>query len=108
MEGKDEKTEYPTWRVKMMLHLKAVDPDYLDRISDGPFIPKRLVAMTYTTPEHYIQKVKSEWTPEENNQVQKDAKVMNILHNGLDSVISNMVIACRTAKEIWDSLETQC
>ena len=64
-----KKTEYPTWRVKMMLHLKAVDPDYLDMISDGPLIPKRLVAMTDTTPEHYIQKVKSEWTPEENNQV---------------------------------------
>ena len=73
----------------MMLHLRAVDPDYLDIISDGPFIPKRLIAMKGTTPEHYIQKVKSEWTPEENNQVQKDAKVMNILHNALDSVLSN-------------------
>ena len=103
-----KKTEYPTWRVKIMLHLKAVDPEYLDRITDGPYIPKRLIPVTDTTAEYYVHKVKSEWTPEETNQVQKDAKVMNILHNALDSVLSNRVIACRTAKEIWDTLETQC
>ena len=38
----------------------------------------------------------------------KDAKVRNILHNSLDSVMSNRVIAYKTAKEIWDALETQC
>ncbi|XP_074374242.1 uncharacterized protein LOC141714633 [Apium graveolens] len=38
----------------------------------------------------------------------KDAKVRNILHNSLDNVMSNRVISCKTAKEKWDSLETQC
>ncbi|XP_074323902.1 uncharacterized protein LOC141660816 [Apium graveolens] len=37
----------------------------------------------------------------------KDAKIRNILHNSLDNVMSNRVIACKTAKEIWDALETQ-
>ena len=26
----------------------------------------------------------------------------------MDAVISNRVIACKTSKEIWDKLETQC
>ena len=40
--------------------------------------------------------------------VLKDAKVKNILHNSLDEVLSNRVITCKTAKEIWDALEVQC
>ncbi|KAL8119203.1 hypothetical protein AgCh_016644 [Apium graveolens] len=38
----------------------------------------------------------------------KDAKVRHILHNSLDSVMSNRVIGCKTAKEIWDALEVKC
>ena len=41
-------------------------------------------------------------------EVLKDAKVKNILHNSLNNVMSNRVIACKTAKEIWDTLEVQC
>lgn len=103
-----KKAEYSTWRVKMLMYLEATDPDYLDRINDGPYIPKRLVSQTDTVPEHYVQKTKKEWTPEEKAEVLRDAKVKNILHNSLDAVMSNRVIACRTAKEIWDTLETQC
>ncbi|KAL8094142.1 hypothetical protein AgCh_035852 [Apium graveolens] len=53
-------------------------------------------------------KEKSEWTPEEKVAMLKDAKVRNILHNSLDSVMSNRVIAYKTAKEICDALKTQC
>ena len=35
-------------------------------------------------------------------------RLENILHNSLDIVLSNIVIACKTAKEIWDALEVQC
>ena len=38
----------------------------------------------------------------------KDVKVKTIVHNSLDHVMSNRVIACRTAKEIWDTVEVQC
>ncbi|KAK1388835.1 hypothetical protein POM88_017013 [Heracleum sosnowskyi] len=27
-----KKSEYPTWKVKMLMYLEAMDPDYLDRI----------------------------------------------------------------------------
>ncbi|KAK1358784.1 hypothetical protein POM88_043258 [Heracleum sosnowskyi] len=101
-------SEYPTWRVKMLMYLEAMDPDYLDRILDGPYIPTKFVERTDTVPEHYVVKGKSEWTPEEKAHVLREPKIKNILHNSLDAVMSNRVIACKSSKEIWDTLETQC
>ncbi|KAK1388396.1 hypothetical protein POM88_016574 [Heracleum sosnowskyi] len=103
-----KKSEYPTWRVKMLMYLEAMDPDYLDRIRDGPYIPTRIVERTDTVPEHYVVKAKSEWTPEEKAHVLREPKIKNILHSSLDAVMSNRVIACKSSKEIWDTLETQC
>lgn len=107
-----KKAEYPTWRVKMLMFLEATDPDYIDRINEGQYKPTKLVPQTTVEgsviPEHYALKDKKEWTNEEKAEVLKDAKVRNILHNSLDSVMSNRVIACKTAKEIWDALEVQC
>ena len=94
------------------MFLEATDPDFLDRIHDGPHEPKKLVPAAVvdgtTVPEHYVAKDKFEWTQEEKADVLKDAKVKNILHNSLDVVLSNRVIICKTAKEIWDALEVQC
>ena len=107
-----KKSEYSTWKVKMLMFLEATDPDFLDRIHDGPHEPKKLVPAAIvdgtTVPEHYVAKDKFEWTPEEKADVLKDAKVKNILYNSLDAVLSNRVITCKTAKEIWDALEVQC
>ena len=90
------------------MYLEATDPSYLERINEGPYVPKRLVSQTETVPEHYVPKVKSKYSLEEKAEVLKKAKVKNILHNSLDTIMSNRVIACKTAKEIWDTLETQC
>ncbi|KAK1394100.1 hypothetical protein POM88_013156 [Heracleum sosnowskyi] len=101
-------SEYPTWKVKMLMYLEAMDPNYLDRIHDGPYIPTRIIEWTETVPEHYVVKAKSEWTPEEKAHVLREPKIKNILHSSLDAVMSKRVIACKPAKEIWDTLETQC
>ncbi|KAK1360845.1 hypothetical protein POM88_045319 [Heracleum sosnowskyi] len=103
-----KKSEFSTWKVKMLMYLEASDPDYIDRISNGPFIPTEPVAATETTPAGLAPKKKGDWTPEDKAEIIKDAKVRNILHNSLDTVLSNRVIACKTAKEIWDALEVQC
>ncbi|XP_074346295.1 uncharacterized protein LOC141685072 [Apium graveolens] len=64
--------------------------------------------MTTTVPEHYIRKEKSEWSELKKASMLEDAKIRNILHNSLDNIMSNRVIACKTAKTTWDALETQC
>ena len=103
-----KKTEYSTWRVKMLMYLEASDPDYIDRINDGPYLPRKIVPQTATEPEQFIIKEKTEWSAEDKIEVLKDVKVKTILYNSLDHVMSNRVIACRTSKEIWDTLEIQC
>ena len=99
-----KKTDFSTWKIKMLMFLEATDPDYIDRINDGPHEPRKLVPSAVVDgveiPEHYVAKDKFEWTTEEKADVLKDAKVRNILHNSLDEVISNRVITCKTTKEI--------
>ena len=82
----------------MLMYLEASDPDYIDRINDGPYLPKKIVPQTATEPEHFIIKEKSEWSPEDKIEALKDVKVKTILHNSMDHVMSNRVIACRTVK----------
>ena len=103
-----KKTEYLTWKVKMLMYLEASDPDYVDRVNDGSNLPKKIALQTSTEHEHFITKEKSEWSPEDKAEVLKDAKVKNILHNSLDNVMSNRVIACKFTKEIWIALKVQC
>ncbi|XP_074359503.1 uncharacterized protein LOC141698627 [Apium graveolens] len=91
----------------MSIFLEAIDDAYVDIINKGPPYPEKVVSMTTTIHEHYIRKEKSEWSDPEKAAMLKNAKVRNILHNSLDNMISNRVIACKTAKEIWDALEIQ-
>ncbi|KAL8132980.1 hypothetical protein AgCh_008446 [Apium graveolens] len=57
------------------MYLEATDPDYLDVINDGPYMPTKPVPATPTVAEHYQLRVKSE------------------------------VITYKTAKEIWDAIK---
>ncbi|KAL8092289.1 hypothetical protein AgCh_034545 [Apium graveolens] len=55
-----------------------------------------------------VPKEKSDYTAEDITSIAKDAKVQHLLHSAIDNVMSNRVINCKTAKEIWDALETRC
>ena len=78
-------------------HLRATNVDYLDTIKYGQFVE-----------EHMVDKSKAEWTKEDKENVLKDAKVINILFNSLDLVLTNYVWSCKTAKEIWDMFQVHC
>lgn len=92
----------------MAMFLEATDPEYLDMIYDGPFVPSKPVPETPGIPKYYIPKEKKDSTPEDKISMMKDAKVRNLLHSSLDNVMSNRVIAYKTAKKIWDALEVRC
>ncbi|XP_074377051.1 uncharacterized protein LOC141718569 [Apium graveolens] len=64
--------------------------------------------MTPDVPEHYVRKERSMWSDPVKASMLKNAKVRTILHNSLDNMMSNRVIAYKTAKEIWDAFETHC
>ncbi|XP_074342657.1 uncharacterized protein LOC141680289 [Apium graveolens] len=92
----------------MLMFLEAIDDAYVEIIKYGPPYPMKYVPMLPDVHEHYTRKEKSKWSDAEKALMLKDAKVRNILHNSLDNVMFNRVIACKTVKEIWDALETQC
>ena len=60
------KTEYATLKVRMMMFLEVIDYDYLDKIHDGPYIPRKLIPTTLVNginqPEYYAVKEKPKWT----------------------------------------------
>ncbi|KAK1393572.1 hypothetical protein POM88_012628 [Heracleum sosnowskyi] len=100
--------EYPIWKVKMTMFLEATDSEYLDRIYDGPHMPTKLSPVVPGQEQKTVPKEKKDMTPEDISSIAKDAKVRHLLHSALDNVMSNRVIACKTAKEIWDALEVRC
>ncbi|KAK1356459.1 hypothetical protein POM88_049715 [Heracleum sosnowskyi] len=100
--------EYPIWKVKMTMFLEATDPEYLDRIYDGPHMPTKLSPVVDGQEQKTVPKEKKDMTPEDISSIAKDAKVRHLLHSALDNVMSNRVIGCKTAKEIWDALEVRC
>ena len=92
----------------MAMFLEAKDPEYLDIINEGPHKPTKLSVVVADQPAKTIPKEKSEYIAEDISSIAKDAKVRHLLHSAIDNVMSNRVIHCKTAKEIWDALETRC
>ncbi|KAL8104464.1 hypothetical protein AgCh_028619 [Apium graveolens] len=87
---------------------EATDPEYLDRIKEGPHKPTKLAVAVAGEAAKTVSKEKSDYTAEDIASIAKDAKVRHLLHSAIDNVMSNRVINCKTVKEIWDALETRC
>ncbi|KAL8111815.1 hypothetical protein AgCh_019494 [Apium graveolens] len=101
-------SEYPIWKVRMTMFLEATDPEYLDRIKEGPHKPTKLAVAVAGEAAKTVPKEKSDYTAKDIASIAKDAKVRHLLHSAIDNVMSNRVINCKTAKEIWDALEIRC
>ncbi|KAL8120799.1 hypothetical protein AgCh_017833 [Apium graveolens] len=101
-------SEYAIWKVRMTMFLEATDPEYLDKIKEGPHKPTKLAVAVAGEAAKTVPKEKSDYTAEDIASIAKDAKVRHLLHSAIDNVMSNRVINCKTAKEIWDALETRC
>ncbi|KAK1394494.1 hypothetical protein POM88_013550 [Heracleum sosnowskyi] len=56
--------EYPIWKVKMTMFLEATDPEYLDRIYDGPHMPTKLSPVVDGQEQKTVPKEKKDMTPE--------------------------------------------
>ncbi|KAL8147811.1 hypothetical protein AgCh_005211 [Apium graveolens] len=100
--------ENPIWKVKMAMCLKATDPEYLNRIYDGPHRPMKLAVALHIQKEKMVDKDKKNYSPEDLSSIMKDAKTRHLLHRSFDSVMFNKVIGCKPAKEIWDTLDVKC
>ncbi|KAL8135314.1 hypothetical protein AgCh_010107 [Apium graveolens] len=79
-----------------------------NEINEGPYKPTKLSVAVADQPAKSIPKEKGDYTAEDISSIAKDARVKHLLHSAIDNVMSNRVINCKTAKEIWDALETRC
>ncbi|KAL8091539.1 hypothetical protein AgCh_033968 [Apium graveolens] len=88
---------YHHWKVKMHLYLLYQDEAYVDCIERGPHVPMR----DATGNKPSVPKPRHEWSDPDIEQVRKDKKAMNILFNGVDGDIFD-IINCKSPKEVWD------
>ena len=56
----------------------------------------------------FVPKAASEYTEEDEKEVYKDKKAMNILFNGFDKDMFDNVITCTTSKKVWDIVHIIC
>ncbi|KAL8105279.1 hypothetical protein AgCh_029172 [Apium graveolens] len=75
-----------------------------DCIERGPHVPMRAA----TGNEPSVPKPRHEWSDPDIEQVRKDKKAMNILFNGVDGDMFDNIINCKTAKEVWDTIQIIC
>ncbi|KAL8132438.1 hypothetical protein AgCh_008076 [Apium graveolens] len=113
VEHKDRSDEPERPGVIVSKHVSYIDILYHMSVSYPSFVAKRESKSSdfkgvSDQPEKIVPKEKSEYTAEDISSIAKDAKVRHLLHSAIDNVMSNRVINCKTAKEIWDALETRC
>ena len=92
------------------MHLLSLDSGFIRCIERGPYVPMKVNTSFRSDgeTEETTPKLPHEFTEEEEKEVHKDKKAMNILFNGLDTDLFDCVLNCTTAKEIWDTLQVIC
>ena len=104
-----EKETYFHWKVKMHLHLLSLDASYVRCIDKGPHVPMQLVTRINPdgtiTADKCVPKIASEYTTDDEKEVHKDKKTMNILFNGLDKDMFDNVVNYTTSKQVCDTVQ---
>ena len=106
-----DKEHYFHWKVKMHMHLLSLDAGYINCIEKGPHVPMNVNTTVGTYGQNIDQQVPKplvEYNEEDEKEVHKDKKAMNILFNGLDADMFYNVINCTTSKQVWDTVRVLC
>jgi hypothetical protein len=91
---------YDYWKDCMCIHMTSRDKELWNVIVTGPFIPTRTDANGIVT-----LKPKNKWTTDEERKWSYDLKARNILISSLGIDEYFRISNCRSAKNMWDTLE---
>lgn len=91
---------YDFWKIRMRIFIESQDLEIWDAIENGPFIPSHLSCGIVET------KPRSAWDNEDKRKVQYDLKAKNIITSALGMDEFFRISNCKTAKEMWETLET--
>ena len=96
----------------MHFHLLSQVTSYVQCIEKGSHMPMNIVTGVNVdgimAPDKCVLKTPSKFTEEDEKEVHKDKKAMNIMFNGLDKYMFDNVINCTTSKKVWDTIQTLC
>ncbi|XP_073225568.1 uncharacterized protein [Cicer arietinum] len=90
---------YDFWKILMQVYLEAQEDDIWDAVENGPHIPTKFINNKKET------KIKNYWTDDDKRKVLFDKKAKNMLQSTLGMDEFFRISHCKTAKEIWDTLE---
>ncbi|KAL8089032.1 hypothetical protein AgCh_038696 [Apium graveolens] len=94
-------SEYAIWKVRMTMFLEATDPEYLDRIKEGPHKPTKLAVAVAGEAAKTVPKEKSDYTAEDIASIAKDAKDLKAT-----TIRDNYNLDETTLDEIYGMLKT--
>ncbi|XP_070015268.1 uncharacterized protein [Nicotiana sylvestris] len=93
---------YGWWKTRMHDFIMAEDYELWDVICDGPYVPTKKVGdPPMTTP-----KTRKEYNDADRKVVEKNFCAIFFLVCGIGSDEYNRILACQSAKEIWEALQT--
>ncbi|KAL5581747.1 hypothetical protein UlMin_014189 [Ulmus minor] len=90
---------YGYWKAIMIIFLQSMEYELWEVIEKRPYIPMNKVEGSL------VEKSKSEWNDTDKKQISINAKAMNILFCALSMEEFNRIRSCKTAKDIWNTLE---
>ncbi|XP_074293188.1 uncharacterized protein LOC141620142 [Silene latifolia] len=93
-------TDYGWWKNRMMYFIQGTNYEYWIIIQNGP------LAIT-TTDVNGVETVKvhKDLITDDYKKAEKNARAISLLQSGITNVETSHIAGCKTAKEIWDSLE---
>jgi oligoribonuclease (3'-5' exoribonuclease) len=91
---------YDFWKIRMTTYLEAQGEEIWGAVQNGPYVPTTTVnGVTGIKPQ-------TSWDDDDRKKVLFDKKAKNILQSSLGMDEFFRISNCKTAKEIWDTLET--
>ncbi|XP_073224882.1 uncharacterized protein [Cicer arietinum] len=84
----------------MLIFLDACSLDILEAVIDGPYVPT-----IAGTGDSSIQKPRSDWSEDDKKKVGYNTKAKKIITFVLSADEFFRVSNCKTAKEMWDTLQ---
>lgn len=91
---------YDFWKIRMTTYLEAQGEEIWNAVQNGPYVPTTVVnGVTGIKPQ-------TSWDDDDRKKVLFDKKAKNILQSSLGMDEFFRISNCKTAKEIWDTLET--
>ncbi|XP_073154113.1 uncharacterized protein [Henckelia pumila] len=104
------KEDFDDWKIRMQVHLSALNDDMWFVITDGPLSITKVntaIAISGGGPQ-YIEKPRVEWTIEDKKKENLDNVAKDILYKTLDKNTFSKIKMCKTGKEIWEKLIQLC